>query len=398
MPVHRRRVALVLLALFAVAAVLFGWWFKGHARRSGLQRASLQQLQTDVKNHPHDPLPRYYLARAYARAQQADKAIREYEALLRLNPHHAKALNDLGTLWMLLGSNEEAQKFFERALRADPHFARPRANLGRLYVTTKRPYLAAEELARAAEIEPKDAAIWRDLGAAYRATMNFKKSLDAYRQATTLAPQNAELWWGMGEAYRGLAESAQSEKAFREALRLNPQHPQSLEGLGRVLLERARSRKDLLRAKRVLHQAVTLDPRNVEAFYTLGCVQRQLVDEQGAARSLEKALALFPSHYGAMYQLGLAYVAVGREKEGRELLKRFETILALQRELRALQLKIADQPDDVKARVRLAELYLLFQSPQEAVGECRAVLRSNPNQAQARHLLRIALQALGEVR
>ncbi len=359
-------------------------------------RLSLKQLETAAEERPHDVAVHYYLGTAYARANKLDEAARAFVKVVNLQPTHAKAFNDLGVTYMAQGKQSEALLALKAAVQAQPSFAKAHANLGRLYLMVRSPYSATNSLTRAVELDPQDALAWTDLGVAHQETYNFKKSLQAFLKAAELAPQNPDVWSGMGETYRSLARPKDAEKAFRRALKLHPQHAGALLGLGRLVLEQAKSREDFRRAETLFNQSVTSDPQNVTALYNLGYTQRKLGDERGAVKSLERALRFSPTETSVMYQLGQAYVAVGRKEEGQRLLKQFERLAALMRERDVLEKRIDDERENVSAHVRLAELYLMFDEPSKAARVCRLVLDQQPNHARAHRLIAAALQTLGQ--
>jgi Flp pilus assembly protein TadD len=361
-----------------------------------LSRLSLKQLEALAEKRPHDVLAHYHLGAAYARANDLDNAARAFVKVVNLQPLHARAFNDLGVTYMAQGKQSEALLALKAAVQADPSFAKAHANLGRLYLMVRSPYSATNSLTRAVALDPKDALAWADLGVAHQETYNFKKSLEAFLKAAQLAPQNPNVWSGVGETYRSLARTQDAEKAFRRALKLNPKHAGALLGLGRLVFEQTKSREDLRRAEKLFNQSVASDPQSVTALYHLGYTQRKLGDERGAVKSLERAFRIAPADTSVMYQLGQAYVAVGRKEEGQRLLKQFERLAALIRERDVLEKRIDDEPDNLSAHVRLAELYLIFDEPSKAARLCRLALNKQPDHARAHRLLAAALQALGQ--
>jgi tetratricopeptide (TPR) repeat protein len=361
-----------------------------------LSRLSLKQLEALAEERPHDVAVHYHLGAAYARANKLDDAARAFVKVVNQQPFHARAFNDLGVTYMAQGKQSEALLALKAAVQAQPSWAKAHANLGRLYLMLRSPYSATHSLTRAVELDPQDALAWADLGVAHQETYNFKKSLEAFLKAAELAPQNPQVWSGMGETYRSLARPEEAEKAFRRALKLNPHHAGALLGLGRLVFEQARSREDLRRAEKLFNQSVASDPQNVTALYHLGYTRRKLGDERGAVQSLERALRLAPAETSVMYQLGQAYVAVGRKEEGQRLLKQFERLAALMRERDVLEKRMDDERENVPTHVRLAELYLMFGEPSKAARVCRLILDQQPQHARAHRLLATALQALGQ--
>jgi tetratricopeptide (TPR) repeat protein len=177
---------------------------------------------------------------------------------------------------------------------------------------------------------------------------------------------------------------------------LDSKHAGALLGLGRLLFEQAKTRDDLRRAEQLFSQSAASDAQNVGALYNLGYARRKLGDERGAVEALERAHAIARNETSVMYQLGQAYLAVGRKEEGKRLLKEFEELASLIRERDVLEKRLDDERDNLPMHLRLAQLYLLFQEPAKSVRVCRLVLDQQPDHVSAHELIARGLTALGQ--
>lgn len=65
------------------------------------------------------------------------EALAEFERVLRLDPRHAEAHNNLGRALVQLGRPEEALRHVREAVRLNPNNAEARQNLGRLEAFTR---------------------------------------------------------------------------------------------------------------------------------------------------------------------------------------------------------------------------------------------------------------------
>lgn len=68
-------------------------------------------------------------AAAYARKDQADRAIADYDVALTLDPRRADLFNARGALWRQKGDRPRAVQDFSAALRLDPQNDTARSNL-----------------------------------------------------------------------------------------------------------------------------------------------------------------------------------------------------------------------------------------------------------------------------
>ena len=76
----------------------------------------MEDYNIAVKLAPSSPAA--YLGRglAYVGLQKYGEAIKEYQWVLKLDPHNTEALGNMGVACMLAGRNMEAMSYFERAL------------------------------------------------------------------------------------------------------------------------------------------------------------------------------------------------------------------------------------------------------------------------------------------
>jgi len=65
---------------------------------------------------PDDPVVRFGLAGAYLQAGQAENAVREYEATIRLKPDYSAAHRGLGRALERAGRPEEARAAYKKGL------------------------------------------------------------------------------------------------------------------------------------------------------------------------------------------------------------------------------------------------------------------------------------------
>jgi tetratricopeptide (TPR) repeat protein len=91
--------------------------------------ASCSPLVDNDKTPAADRL-RAVLARAaaYARKQQDDRAIADYDVAAKLDPNRADILNTRGELWRKKGDRQRALADFGAALKLDPQHAAARSN------------------------------------------------------------------------------------------------------------------------------------------------------------------------------------------------------------------------------------------------------------------------------
>lgn len=126
------------------------------------------------------------------------RAMQLYDDVLRMQPYHLHALNNLGVTLLDLARTEEALADFEHALRIDPDFFDAVYNSGN----------------------------------ALRALRRIDEALELFDHATKLRPQSVEVLVNRALTLRDLQRPVEAAEVFRRALQLQPDCLEALYGLG----------------------------------------------------------------------------------------------------------------------------------------------------------------------
>jgi tetratricopeptide (TPR) repeat protein len=397
-PVQWRRfrvLAAVLVVLLLAAVPVYGPRAYTAYRRHRLKRLPLNELATLARENPGDVEVRYQLGQAYARQGRYADATPELIAAVKIEPTRADILNDLGVAYLLQERYYEALLAFDGALKARPDYARALANLGRLHLATKMPFTAERELERASRLDPNDLDTLNDLGSAYMQTLNLQAARRVFEEATRRDPKRVSSWVELGRACQGLTLYPEARRSIDRALARNPDDAAAQLALGQLLLETGTTDAELRAAREALMRATQADPGSADAWYERGRASRHLHMEREAVEELRTALRLAPGHEGAMYQLSQALIATGDRKAGEELGRRFQEMVAGEREIDRMEERVHDRPDDTAAHLRLARLYLASGRYGMAILQCRQTLDLRPGDPEAQQLWRVAARQAG---
>jgi cytochrome c-type biogenesis protein CcmH/NrfG len=125
----------------------------------------------------------------------------------------------------------------------------------------------------------------------------FKEELDkaekAFLTALKLEPDNSGALHNLGIIYLQQNDPARAEQAFRSVYRLNPENPGVCLMLAQVI---ARNPQGISEAISLYNQAISLDPRNTQAYIDLGNLYLKAGDRANAARAVERAAQLNPTN------------------------------------------------------------------------------------------------------
>ena len=157
------------------------------------------------------------LRNLFEQAQEAQSrgdfraAAANYQDILKLQPHLAGALMNLGLMFHLLGEYSKAVGKFEAALREDPDLPAANLFLGLDLLKLQEPRQALPYLQTAERLNRRDEPTALGLGQAYAALREFQPANDWYFRAAQINPQDSEALYGLGITYLDLQRAAASE-------------------------------------------------------------------------------------------------------------------------------------------------------------------------------------------
>jgi len=111
---------------------------------------------------------------------------------------------------------ESAIGEFEAVLEVDPDNDSARSNLGVVYYNLGRLDEAMEQYQKAIEVAPEDADLHSNLAAAYVQLNQLDKALEEYQTAVNLDSKLAEAYYGLGVVYMQLGKIEEAIGAFEK--------------------------------------------------------------------------------------------------------------------------------------------------------------------------------------
>jgi tetratricopeptide (TPR) repeat protein len=125
-------------------------------------------------------------------------------------------------------------------------------------------------------------------------------------------PLRSAVFYNLGLALSDMGRLDSAVQHLRTALALAPDHTDALVGLGVAL---ARQRK-LAEAIQAFRQVIEREPDNPRAHSNLGaCLLQEEGETEEAERHLRRAVELRPADQQALFGLGKALLALGRDRE-----------------------------------------------------------------------------------
>jgi len=162
---------------------------------------------------------RFAAARLFESTHQFEDAVKQYEAIVAVDPKHVDSYHRMGILQGLLGRHTEAENALRRAVQLSPNNASIRNNLAFGFILQKRWSEAEQELLRALKLDPRDRQAITNLGLALCGQERYDEALDQYRR---VLPES-DAHYNLGLAYRMHRRHIEARDTFLRVLALNPE-------------------------------------------------------------------------------------------------------------------------------------------------------------------------------
>jgi len=283
-------------------------------------------------------------ALAYTQQGRWDRAIVEYQSILKADPHDVTVCNNLGDLFARAGKTAEAIDQYLKLgelYRADGLSVKAIAvykKIAKLDPARTEAYLACADLYWEQGLVGEAKIQMATVVEHFSKSGETQKLVDAYKRLSQFDPTNAAvlarladlmLREGMREAagaeYERAAQAAQAAGQTAEAKRLL----QKARGLSpgapepkAILAERLIGEGKLAEAVDVLTEITSAEPENAKAWRALGEAQASQKRAREAIAALQRAVALGVAEGEVARPLGLALLQAGRAEDAVALCQR----------------------------------------------------------------------------
>jgi len=300
---------------------------------------------------------------AHHQAGRLQEAEQLYRAILQVQPRHAEANHNLGTIACQVGQHAAGLPYLQTALSIKPdheHFL----------LSCTQALLATGKVQEAQQI--LQGAMQRGLNSTAAHSLRNKMMNAAHSGATSESVTQAEMQ--RLAVLFNTGQIAEMENAARALIERHPQSGFAWKAFGTAL---SRQRKNALHA---LQRAATLLPHDAEVFGNLGTALKDEGQFEEALAYYRRALEMHPNFAMAHFGLGCAL----------ESLCRFDEAMASYR--RALEIN----PDFAEAHNNLGSALLAdLGQMDDAVASYRRALKIQPDYAKAHWNLSMSLLAQG---
>jgi len=300
---------------------------------------AIQLLQQGTKLAPNRPDLHAALGESYFAAGKVNKAIEEFQTLIRLDPS-AGAYNFMGLCYRHMGRYNEARKHFEEGLRVDPKNAACLYNLG--YIENKLGNHAAAEkfLTLALESNPSYDEAMFELASVKMSQKKHAEALPLLRRCAKLTSKPAPVYYKLATAERALRLTEAAERDFKIFETLSKEPSPGPYPFQRVI--------------------ETFDQRS------------QLSNQERIRLELEQLLHMAsrnPGHPSTLYLLAETYLKLGQRDEAKKWIVELNRL----------------SKGDVRTAVGIGVLLAQYRMYPEAIEHFQMAVAADPSSDEARY-------------
>ncbi|PYV39486.1 MAG: hypothetical protein DMG09_09050 [Acidobacteria bacterium] len=313
-------------------------------------------LETRIEQH-------FLAAREAEQKEDYERAVSEYQAVLKLSPELAEVSSNLGLIYYLQRKDEEAVKAFQYALKRKPDLLAANLFLGMVYVRTNQYEKSIEPLKKAIALGPGETRAYLNLGLSYVELGREADAMDILKKAAELWPQDVEVLYHLGVVYTRLMTTT-----YKKMAQIDPDSYRVHQLLGSSY----EARRDTRKAIEEYKLAIAKKPDFAGLHYALGNVYWKDGNLEEAEEEFLQELKIAPENYLTTWKLGNIYL----------IKKRYD--LALQ----YLEKAVQQRPDLGQAHRDLGKALIQTGGDMErAVAHLKKVVQLSPDEPTSHYLL-----------
>jgi tetratricopeptide (TPR) repeat protein len=386
-----KRGALTCLEQMGLALLLLGSALTLSAAQTGASRAA------EIQDH-------FRKAAADIQANDPTSAVKEFDAVLVIDPKNAAALTNRGAVRFLEGDCQGATPDFQSALTIEPSLMKAKAMLGicenrmgrsTAKTTLESVYPKLTEKNMRMQVGMELAGIYYEQGDLERTSSMIQSLLDidpnnvdvlylaqlvynemaddTLNKLTILAPGSARMQQVIAERLVNGGDANGAIIHYRKCLELDPHLPGVRYELAEAILQSAPSKPEAeAEAQKELETAIQTEGDNANIEAELGRIALTQTDTQNADAHYERALALNPRNVEA--QVGLARVLMLLDKP--------------EDSLKYLRMAVEADPLNGEAHYRLSAVYKRLNMPDQAAKELKLSEEIRQTKAQVGEIYR----------
>jgi tetratricopeptide (TPR) repeat protein len=356
--------------------------------RLGADHLALPHIEAATKLQPKDAVTWIALGDTATIANKLSLAESAYARAEALSPGNPFVYRGRGQVAVRRTNLVEAQRVFQAGLKRHPEDVELRTALGNVLVLIGDGNRARAVLAPALAKEPDRADLHFLMGRALEQLHQLKNAAAEMEKATEIDPNRDDAWGRLGLYRAKLTEYESARGPLETAIRLNPREPHYFWALAETYSLDVKSKEGIPRALELYHQALQLDPVNVNALTSLMFTltrRGEPADLEESVGLLKRLITINPKGANAYFKLAEVYRKLGKTVEAQQASQKFESL--------SKGLRHVPQAPDALA---LGQAAMKRGEYGEAASRFQAALQADPSSIVARTGMEEASKKLAE--
>jgi tetratricopeptide (TPR) repeat protein len=354
-----------------------------------------------TKLFPKDPQPFQLLGSIYAQAKNEAAARQAYEKALKINSDFLPAIDDLIELDILAKQYDAAFKRVAGYIEKYPTKPMPRLLQAKVYFAQQKNAEAETSVKKAIELDPEFYIAHRTLADFYVRSKQTDQAISTLQAMIQKNSKDVASLVQLGMLYESKDDYKQAQQTYEAVLKVNPNSTIALNNLAYILGERVGDVDGAVQLARKAHDLVPSDPFMDDTFgwmlwkkgdYSTALISLQQAVQEFNLRGMPQPEVLY--HAGmACYMTGAITPAINylesslqstNEFNGKDKAAAALAILKLDPSkpsadsIATLQKTIADNPGDVLAYTKLAQVFESQSNWDKARENYEKALEKNP--------------------
>jgi tetratricopeptide (TPR) repeat protein len=171
-----------------------------YGEKGDFERA-IKDYNKAIELNPEDADAYINRGNAYSGLTQYERALEDYNTVIELNPDYVDAYNNRGNAYAEKGNFERAIEDFDKAIELNPVYVSTYNNRGIAYAEKGERERAIEDFDKAIELNPVYALAYFNRGLVYGRSNYYEKEQEDYKKALELEPNYILAMSALSESY-----------------------------------------------------------------------------------------------------------------------------------------------------------------------------------------------------
>jgi len=253
----------------------------------------------------------------YHKDKKINIAKKLYNEVIKKDPSHIRALNNLGIIFFSLKKFNDAIKIFEKTIAIDFNYLSGHNNLGLIFKEIQNYQKAISSFQEAIKINPNYFEAHNNIGLVFYECGEYQKAISSFEKAIKINPNYFETYNSIGLVFNKCGENQKAISSFEKAIKINPNYFKAHNNIGITFYECGEYQK----AINSYVKAIKINPNIIEAYCNIGLAYEKAGDINKAFYSYQKVPKSDSNYKYAQYNFASLLYKIKEYKKAAKIFK-----------------------------------------------------------------------------